>query len=423
MRTSSNGTLLVSLALSITTAACGTSAPPSRGGGAGASGSDGSGGSVDTTGCVALQLETLEARSVPGWVSAKASGEDLGDAVLRIELNDRPGHPLTEGSYDLSAPPDDDYATCARCVVLMEGSEQDPASADRLFFQAGGSLEVESAPTPPSHAWAGSVAGVKLVEVQLDPSTYEVTPVSDGICYVLGEASWDTNVALGAACATAADCGDAATRVCDPATATCVEAACDGVDRLCPGGQVCLVQSFEASVGACYDACDPTVSGSCGTDRTCRVVHFDQQQGVCVQAGQAEQGQACEPSEVATGCERDLVCAAEFTGHVCREKCDFWASTAACPTAQMCVVGSFCSDGAVDPAPVDGFCDTAAPEANPCGMEAGIARGVCVLESDASGTAVMCRRVCRMSASDCSGDQVCQDYFGTVGVCRPMQPN
>ncbi|MFW5741578.1 MAG: hypothetical protein ACOC1F_14595, partial [Myxococcota bacterium] len=82
------------------------------------------------------------------------------------------------------------------------------------------------------------------------------------------------------------------------------------------------------------------------------------------------------------------------------------------------VVGSFCSDGAVDPAPVDAPCDSAAPEANPCGMEAGIARGVCVLESGQQ-TAVMCRRVCRMSETgDCGQGQICHSYFGTAGICR-----
>lgn len=152
---------------------------------------------------------------------------------------------------------------------------------------------------------------------------------------------------------------------------------------------------------------------------TCRVVHFDQTQGVCVRAGTAAEGNACEPSDVTTGCAPGLVCAAEFAGQVCREQCDFLAAQSTCPSSQVCVVGSFCSDGAVDPAPIDTYCDGGAPEANPCGIEGGVARGVCILESGGSGTAIMCRRVCRMSqANDCSAGQTCHDYFGSAGVCQ-----
>ena len=73
----------------------------------------------------------------------------------------------------------------------------------------------------------------------------------------------------------------------------------------------------------------------------------------------------------------------------------------------------------MDPAPVDTYCNSAAPEGNPCGLDAGIARGACVLESGGSGMVVMCRRVCRMAEStDCADGQTCHDYFGTAGICR-----
>ena len=383
--------------------------PPDGGAGTQDSGSDAS----IPDECNAIQVSAFEPLQVPGWFLADAAAEQLSEGKLRLELLSRPGQPLQPGTFDLSAAPDNDYATCAHCVLLLEGGDE-PATASRAFFQRSGLLTAEVVPQGASTQSKGSLSNVVLQEVTIDPNTSAVTFKPSGACYALTHASWDTTIPEGTPCNVAEDCGDTSTRVCDRKTAKCAAAGC-GNGVTCPGGEVCMRQTDDALIGACYQSCTPFSSGSCPTGSVCKVMKFDHSAGVCMLEGQVPSGGACEPSIVSTGCAEGNVCHAEIGGTFCRQPCDFWSSSPTCPMIQACVAGSTCSNDAVDPAPIDAPCDSAAPEGNPCGLEGQAARGACVSE----GVAVMCRKICRMnSETDCTAPATCREYYGSAGVCQ-----
>jgi len=101
------------------------------------------------------------------------------DHVLYIEFFDVGGAP-TAGSFDLSQPPDDNYSTCARCLLAFE----DLGGASTPYYPASGSLVV----TTPDSSFTGFSAGtfqdVVLVESSLESSV--TAPVSGGKCWALG---------------------------------------------------------------------------------------------------------------------------------------------------------------------------------------------------------------------------------------------
>lgn len=88
------------------------------------------------------------------------------------------------GRFDLGAAPDDNYATCDRCVRMV-------VDGDRDFFQASGTMFVQSGSDPmgdPDNG-GGDVSvvldGIQLVEVSVDKDTFATTPVPGGACAIL----------------------------------------------------------------------------------------------------------------------------------------------------------------------------------------------------------------------------------------------
>lgn len=382
------------------------------------SGGDGSGGDVTVpSGCTAITVDKLTPGRVAGWFEASVHSTDASDTTartLRIELNEPHGAKIAPGDYDLSKEPD--YAGAAHAVVVFAGGD-DPTNADKVYFQASGTMHLDVATSPPSRATKGSLHGVKLVESTVDKDTYASAPVADGECLFVVSADWDTTVASGATCNTASDCGDTNARVCDPVSKTCVASQCDS-DAACGSGKSCIVQAADSRAGACYPTCKPLGSDSACGDAECVVVQFDQSLGICKTRGTGKEGEACSIGDVSTGCAAGLVCSPEESGNVCRTQCDYF-SGGACPGGQHCVVGSVCSDMPIDPAAVDAPCDGSSAEGTPCGLSGKALTAMCVTETGASGATVMCRKTCRSAvAADCPSGKACDDSSGSLGVCR-----
>ncbi len=157
------------------------------GGAAGAAGAAGGGGAAGAA-CAPVTLgELLLADTEPGGSSLAYSLKGLDatkEHVAYIEFFDVAG-PRTAGAFDLSAPPDDNYKTCAHCVLVFEdvnGPNPTP------FFPSMGSMNVTTPDVSYSGASAGSLASVTLVEVTLASSV--TTPVPGGRCLLLS-GSWD----------------------------------------------------------------------------------------------------------------------------------------------------------------------------------------------------------------------------------------
>jgi hypothetical protein len=93
------------------------------------------------------------------------------------------------GMFDLAAPGDDNYATCSRCVRLIVDAEGQ--AAGKIFFQLSGTMDIDPASTQLSGTIDATLTDVTLVEVEIDPDTFESTPVSGGECLHLATGTID----------------------------------------------------------------------------------------------------------------------------------------------------------------------------------------------------------------------------------------
>jgi hypothetical protein len=111
------------------------------------------------------------------WSYSLRSGDIGGDAAsdeLVLEL-----YSAGQGSFDLGDGINDNYASCAQCVLLYQDLD---GSTPKVFFQEAGTLEINGAVG--SDPLPVLFSGVRLVEVTIDPNTFESTPVPNGDCYI-----------------------------------------------------------------------------------------------------------------------------------------------------------------------------------------------------------------------------------------------
>jgi hypothetical protein len=143
------------------------------------------------------------------------------------------------GTFDLSAGGDDNYATCSRCVRVV-----DPSVSGKGFFQQSGTLVVDATSDQLNGLASGTLTNITLIQVNIDPNTFVSTPVPNGACLHLASAAFQIGPPPGWMCNPSyygdgdCDCG------------------CGAVDSDCP----------DATVGSC-DYCDDI--GSCNTDFFC----------------------------------------------------------------------------------------------------------------------------------------------------------
>lgn len=160
----------------------------SAGGGGATSGEGGAGGEGGSSSCTPVTLG--EALLVDADPTASSIAYDLlgldasKEHVLYLEFFDIAGAQTT-GSFDLGAAPDDNYETCAHCLIAFEDVN---GAAPTVFYPAKGTLHVTTADTLYTGASAGTFEGVELVEVTLDETI--TTPVPGGRCLSLG-GGWD----------------------------------------------------------------------------------------------------------------------------------------------------------------------------------------------------------------------------------------
>lgn len=157
------------------------------GGGTAGSGAGGSGGS--TADCTPVALgELLLTDGEAGGSSLAFALTGLDPAVehaIYLEFYDVAG-PQIAGSFDLSQPPDDNYATCARCLLAFEDVN---GAAPTAYFQTSGALDVTAPDAAFTGKSAGTFDGVRLGQVTLEGTS--TVPVAGGKCLLLTGA-WDT---------------------------------------------------------------------------------------------------------------------------------------------------------------------------------------------------------------------------------------
>ncbi len=75
------------------------------------------------------------------------------------------------------------YATCGVCVLLKTGCQPhgDHSHCETTFMpEAGSSLTFDELESEVGGDWSGSLSPIRFIEVSIDGSTYETTPVSGG---------------------------------------------------------------------------------------------------------------------------------------------------------------------------------------------------------------------------------------------------
>lgn len=226
--------------------------------------------------------------------------------------------------------------------------------------------------------------------------------------------------ASGKSCTRAEDCGDTDLFICDPSTAKCASFAC-GPTSDCASGEVCLRQVREASVGACYRSCTP-FTNECGADAECISVRFDDSEGACYRRG--TNATACDESD-----RLSTSCAAEGTLCVdgsCTPLCSVFGDSAGCAGKTRCDLSGFCRETTGDAAKLDEPCATDAEVLTSCAEDATAWRGVCLPDLMSTGEAAKrCYQLCRLRATDCPGDLICQPITAElegVGACAKGDP-
>ncbi|MDF1562798.1 MAG: hypothetical protein P1V51_07130 [Deltaproteobacteria bacterium] len=84
------------------------------------------------------------------------------------------------GAFNLAAPPNDNYATCEQCLMVLE--DVGPNGAVRQYFPSEGYMEIVGNESPRLGNATINLYSVRLVEVSIDPITWVSTPVPGGAC-------------------------------------------------------------------------------------------------------------------------------------------------------------------------------------------------------------------------------------------------
>lgn len=88
---------------------------------------------------------------------------------------------------------DVNYATCGVCVMVQTGCEPhgDHAHCDATFMpEPGGEVAFTALGSRPGDSWAGSLSGVRFVEVEID-GELQTTPASGGGSFVMADWSFE----------------------------------------------------------------------------------------------------------------------------------------------------------------------------------------------------------------------------------------
>jgi len=97
-------------------------------------------------------------------------------SVLIIELWQAFGGPLMPGIYSIE---DDtlnsNYSTCHTCVLIVDST----GTSERIFYATFGEIDIDSI-GPVGTLFAGTLSNANLIEVTIDPVTFESIPVPNG---------------------------------------------------------------------------------------------------------------------------------------------------------------------------------------------------------------------------------------------------
>ncbi len=203
-----------------------------------------------------------------------------------------------------------------------------------------------------------------------------------------------------ASCRLDYDCSAAGGYVCI-ADGTCYQGRqCAGFDTDCQQGELC-------EWGICYKGCAPFTSNTgCAAGQQCTIVRGQEygDRGICLPLGPAREDAACEFTNISTGCAQGLQCGTQSGASMCLRYCNYWATSADCPTDRQCDGDFACHAPPKIDTAVDQTCMVSDED---CGTSVHRVEGKCI----DSGDGPICRKRCRDS-TDCPADKECMDSEG-----------
>ncbi len=158
------------------------------GGGAGQGGTGGQGGDGGAggagSGCTEITLT--------GFVRGQNAGQYLAEVAPALGGADIDIGALlffsdTTGPISLSTAPNDNFATCNQCALVLEDLP-DMGNPARQYFQSSGTMNIDPVSTPTETSLVATLTDVTLVEVTIDANSNS-TPVPNGACLHLASGS------------------------------------------------------------------------------------------------------------------------------------------------------------------------------------------------------------------------------------------
>jgi len=153
------------------------------------------------TECLDYQCEkiTLDKISAPDYSKASyisnyspASGDPAVPDLFTMMF----AGGVEKGTYDLGKENNTSLSTCSQCLVLQEDRDEANQTIGKYFFQQKGYVYIGELGTnmdgKASGESIGSLSGVRLIEVDLDTSSFETTPIKGGDCFEIESAEWHT---------------------------------------------------------------------------------------------------------------------------------------------------------------------------------------------------------------------------------------
>ena len=164
------------------------------------------------------------------------NNEDYDPVLMMQFYQDEETGAITAGTYDLGSTTNSSYATCTECVFLQADlvGEGENASYSKIYYQKSGELKIDAVDA--SNEIKGTITAV-LAEATIDDDTLATDFVTDGACFEIESAAFDSGVCVpdctGKICGddgcggTCGDgCGDLA---CSEDQTSCVEYECSKI--------------------------------------------------------------------------------------------------------------------------------------------------------------------------------------------------
>lgn len=109
--------------------------------------------------------------------------DDGHDYQLQLELLGSTAAPFPPGEHDLATAPNDNFATCQVCPLLIQCADPNCVYGGRTFLPQAGSYEVLEAALANAGDFRGVLRDLEWKEVEIDwGGTYESTPLPAGPC-------------------------------------------------------------------------------------------------------------------------------------------------------------------------------------------------------------------------------------------------